>query len=259
MLNRLVLTGSSKPRKEALNQIPNVEEVSNFNGGDENQFLALPLLIAIGKIREAIKLQVDVERKFRNGAGLIAADTMTSLPSDQNKLVTQGKSTGIEQVQKTFELMRDTGKDQYGVESGSILIDLDNEKEAVMGVLLTLRKSMIHYLASEKGMEEYLILGKEALKTDRDDWVKNISGGILLEALLKMGAVQSINGFELDNLSDYKKFELVRLAYYIVRIGFSPKILNSINDQAFEAILAWSWLNEQVVAMLGSRYKKFMI
>lgn len=258
------LASTSRRRAAALEQIPEVRVIKSPGGEENGGSLET---IALDKIRVAEPIiQAICEKDDCRLDGVVAADANTYIaifgPKGE-KLVPKGKPSVPQTTYRHFQSMsrraaRD-GDGYYEVHSASAFVDPSKKEHSEReGTRVVLHLEKINRLATKEGFLEYMMefadfYSSEAYSSHglQSLRMEDLSGGISLPVLAKMGAVKMIDGVEIAKVP-YSEAELIlKQALLNVAIGFSPKILNKIHPDAMAFLLGWSWTNNVVNSILS--------
>lgn len=258
------LASGSPRRKAALEQIPDIK-IINVGGGEEAETADL-VNIALCKIAFAYPTILDNCREISSALfGVVAADTNTLIgiiENGRNHLESKGKPQNYDVTMQHFSRMSDRAKSvgfgYYEATAASAFQGDVGTTSELRTTRVVLNKDKIANLASTSGFQEYLELfnafyRSRAYSSSGLSPVQptDLSAGISLPVLVKMGAVEMINGTELKK-EKAKKLELVlKQALLNVAVGFSPKILEKIHPDAISYLIGWSWTNQVVEEMLS--------
>lgn len=258
------LASGSPRRKSALEQIPDIK-IINVGGGEEAETTDL-INIALCKIAFAYPAILDSCREISSALfGVVAADTNTLIgiiENEKNHLESKGKPQNYDVTMQHFSRMRDRAKSVgFGYYEATAASAFQGDAGTISELSTTrvvLNEGKMDKLASRGGFEEYVELFNDfyrgrAYRSSGLSPVKltDLSAGISLPVLVKMGAVEMINGTELKK-EKAKKLELVlKQALLNVAVGFSPKILEKIHPDAISYLIGWSWTNQVVDEMLS--------
>ncbi len=270
------LASTSHRRMKALEQIPDLE-IIKVGGGEEKQDDPL-LQITLSKISFAYPTIIELCQQYdRQLSGVVAADTNTLisiLKHGKNKLVRKGKPHDEAITQKYFRQMykraQQDGKGYYEVASSSAFqfhdpeLNGDGRAGASSGTevsRITLDPERLRYLQTDEGYAEYVekftaFYGSPTYKNQGFSQVHltDLSGGISLPVLMKMGAVDKINGAQLATEAINKVEWITKLALFNVAVGFSPAIIREIDPDGMNYMMQWEWLQGATdEALAGAR------
>lgn len=202
---------------------------------------------------------------FNGNAVVLGADTRTLTPILNNtgsiSMVSRGKPKNDEELFRTFqsihEVAKVTGEQPcYMVENSSGLLHHDvngqtNFMEDRDNVFVMLKKEGAAHLATTRGISEYM-------KEFRDFYSQppyeksvtpfDLSGGISLPVLTKMGMIDSVDGISPDSFMFYK---VLRRALHTVAIGISPELLDNVGINSANVIKHWDWINQVTKKSMG--------
>jgi len=263
-VNRLIYAGQSHRRKLFLTHLTG-EEPMCVGGGNEDDIPDVARITA-GKLDFGLAALTTLN--ISDQASVISADTRTRVFASKNgdvpRLNSKGKPIKAEDVRQTFGEMlhavEKTGTNPfYQVVSASGFHKGDNRQIDTRTCRVELNADVLRYLATEDGFNHYQESFRSFYSTG--SYHKNglaliaptdLSSGISLPVLVGLGCVDSIDGVKRVD-SGYK--EALKQGIYTVGIGFSPKVLASISDNAKEKIANWSWLNGAAESALLSEAK----
>lgn len=256
---RVILSSTSSRRSEFIREVfGNKTIVENFGDfGDEPEYD----VISVAKFKAE---QLQVRLKSRNLLNqykdclIVAADTRTNVPNTNGTLDSRGKPKTKREVQGNFKNMRDFAIYQrddpfYTVSSGAVtaLIRVPTpSSESLEEATIILDHAGISYLATDEGMKRYT----RALKAfyQAEPYVgkgvhgltfRDLSAGISLPVLMKLGIVRRINKVSIND-SDF--MDIFRDAIHTVAIGMPPSLFRPYNTQVEIKYRNWDWLNKVV-------------
>jgi predicted house-cleaning NTP pyrophosphatase (Maf/HAM1 superfamily) len=193
---------------------------------------------------------------------IIAADTRTSTPilnpNGRIDLLSRGKPSSLQEVFNTFQLMnkvtRETGEQPwYEVNSSSGIFHQKGLFEIQDVTHVRLKREGVELLSRERGFLEYVERFEDfyskppyhnSLRTNPED----LSAGISLPVLNKMGIVESVNNIGSENPLFYKT---LRLAIHIVAIGLSIELLELIGVDRRDTLPRLNWINQVTKRAIG--------
>lgn len=253
------LASSSMRRKAALEQIPDLK-VINVGGGEELSEDDL-LTIALSKIAFAYpQILESCQSMSTNLIGVLAADTNTLikvLTNSGSQLERKNKPHKPDNTLAHFRRMAKVaekhGSGYYEVAAASAFQTETGSVAGIETTRVTLNSAKLNQLTSDDGFANYQDVfasfynskaycdsGCHALK------ITDISAGISLPVLVKMGAVEKVNGIDLKELRSQVLEETLKQALLNVAVGFSPQVLDKIHPDALACLMGWSWTNEVV-------------
>lgn len=253
------LASSSMRRKVALEQIPDLKVV-NVGGGEEAPMDDL-LTIALSKIAFAYPTILESCRSMStNLIGVLAADTNTLIrvfASSGTQLERKNKphkpETTLNHFRRMSKAAEQSGAGYYEVAAASALQTDNSSLAGVETTRVTLNQEKLNQLALEDGFaqyqenfanfyksEAYHNSGCQALE------ITDISAGISLPVLIKMGVVEQVNEVKLKELRSRVLENTLKKALLNVAVGFSPQVLERIHPDAMACLMGWSWTNEVV-------------
>ncbi len=253
------LASTSYRRRLALQQIPGVEVV--FVGGGEEPDTEDLVTVALSKIAFAYPMILQMcRRNNKELSGVVAADTNTHIGVIENndvRLASKKKPDSIQTPRKHFmrmsQLAKKMGEGYYEVSSSAALQDKTGTVAGTEVTRVVLHQEMIRLLATPDGYAQYLatfdnFYSSHAYSQNGLPPVtpQNLSGGISLPVLLKMGAVRAVDGVDLHRNTVRKVDETLHRALLNVAVGFSPNVLEKIHPEAMQYLLQWSWLQNAV-------------
>lgn len=249
------LASTSLRRRKALEEIPD-REIVVVGGGEEPQIDDL-LTIALGKIAFAYPSILQLcQEKNRDLDGVTAADTHTLIGVWERglKLISKGKPKELKTTQRYFQRMAEAAEyfdsAYYEVASSSAFQDETGTIGGTEVTKINVKKDKIDHIATDEGFESYLAFFNAFYRSN--SYVANglshvtpldLSGGISLPVLLKMKAVESIDGVRIDDKDTRLVEDTVKKAILNVAVSFSPRVLERIHPQALTYLLEWNWLN----------------
>lgn len=228
------------------------QKIVNVGGGNERD---------IREVGEVVLEKITSAAESYEGV-IVAADTRTEI-QEVNKdgviiLVSKGKPSSYEDVRSNFGKLYGVATQQgacfYRVVSASALSSGSKIILDQMQCTVVLKKETLGELASVGGFSRYIeafnsFYGSQVYTSNglSNISLTDISGGISLPVLLAIGAVESVDGVQVD-VSTQDKEEKLREAIigaiYTVAVGFSPRIFSAQYPQAVEEIFQWAWLSE---------------
>ncbi len=192
---------------------------------------------------------------------IIAADTQTVIPKVEDgevKLVSRGKPSGPQELLNSLIGMKNasdlTGEQPfYSVETFSGLLHVNVQHVQVedkQNCLVVLKKKKMDELTMEEGFLNYLAKFVEFYSQPpystynmKPITPADLSGGLSLPVLIKMGMVQSVSGI---NETDDRFREKLKHNIYLVAVGISPDILEAVDVDSKKTIHDWYWLDSVV-------------
>ncbi|NCN03608.1 MAG: hypothetical protein GW942_00870 [Candidatus Pacebacteria bacterium] len=250
-------TGMSERRTLALNQIPDVQAVKNFDGGPEED-TADVMSIMWDKVAYAFPRVIEDAGGYLNGHAVIAADARTSIlvpvRDTQSVLESKGKPKDDEAIFENFSRMaliaNEMGFGHYQLISASGVVTKNQRVQDLDRVEVDISKKGLDHLSTPNGYDEYLAAfldfyssGEYSANHLSAIGPSKISGGISLPVLRSMGIVERVNGVEQVDTSK-EAYEAFRLGLLTVAVGFGPNVLGKVNPDAMARLLQWDWLNQ---------------
>lgn len=242
--------------------------VHSVDGGDEPD---IPHVVDImrGKIDHGSTLIFHRLMPQAHRFGIVAADIRTSTltPPDEKDgntfLTSRGKPPheGTRQsVQHIFEQMStaaEVGEEvpYYIVIAGSGAKIREGNTQSVhigqQACTVELDEEYLSYLATDKGITDYQTTFQHFYSSPPYSNngshpavdLTDLSGGISLPVLTRMGAVNAVNGV---NAKDPAFPETLREGIFTVAVGFSPDVLKPLQSTINQAIQEWPWLTRVV-------------
>ena len=251
------LASSSIRRKLALEQIPDLK-VINVGGGEEIVMDDL-LTIALSKIAFAYPTILESCRSMSaNLIGVLAADTNTLiriLASSGPQLERKNKPSKPETTLNHFRHMSKAaeqfGAGYYEVAAASALQTNNGSLAGIETTRVTLNQKKLNQLALEDGFASYQenfinFYNSEAYRDSgcQPLAMSDISAGISLPVLIKMGIVDQVNEVKLKELHSRFLENTLKKALLNVAVGFSPQVLKRIHPDAMAYLMGWSWTNQ---------------
>lgn len=255
-LRTVYYTGMSERRTLALQQIPGVKEVINFDGGPEEDTDDV-MKIMWEKVAYAFPKVIENTGGYLNGHAVVAADARTSILVHDDRgdrvLVSKGKPKEDEDVIENFARMAivadELGKGHYQLISASGVVTKAGRTYDLDTVEVDLTKIGLKHIATPAGYEEYKAAFLDFYSSGEYSANKlpaigpsKISGGISLPVLRAMGMVETINGVKQVDTSK-EAYEAFRLGLFTVAVGFGPNVLQRVHPDAMPRLLQWDWLN----------------
>jgi len=197
---------------------------------------------------------------LKDGDVIIAADTMTSIPTvtdNQIQYVDLGKPTGPQEVFDLFVGLKNfsqgIGIPHYIVTNASCLfINQSEELLERSGVCtVSLNHQALEKLATPEGFQEYLTRSEmfySSYPYDPPLSLTDLSAGISLPVLTRMGAIDMVFGVSKENSSFP---EALRSGIHIAAIGISPKLINLFGVGVDYQLKHWDWLNAVLAKTLN--------
>jgi len=229
-------------------------KISSFPVGPEPQALVEDVM--------RFKLEVGLKTVPEGFVGaIVVADTQTVIPKVENgkiEMVSRGKPKNLQELFDSLLGMKHmsglTGESPfYQVDSASGLIHLNGRQVQVedrQSCLVVLRKKKLEELATERGFLDYLQIftrfySQPPYSTHNMKPITptDLSGGLSLPVLTKMGIVQSVSGVD---VMEAQFRDILKHNVHLVAVGISPRILESVQVDSKKMIYGWDWLNEVV-------------
>lgn len=251
------LASSSARRKIALEQIPELK-VIDAGGGDESQSDDV-VTIALKKIAFAYPTILEsCQSASVNLVGILAADTNTLIKVLEQpgfKLERKGKPKKSKDTHDHFRRMNksaDTyGAGYYEVISASALQTGTESVTSVETTHVLLNQAKLNHLSSDDGFAEYQDNFAQFYNSPayRDSGCRaiemtDVSAGISFPVLVKMGAVEKVNGVKLKELAPQTLEMILKQALLNVSVGFSPQVLEKVHPDALAYLMSWPWTNK---------------
>ena len=258
---RVLYAGESQRRIAFLEQAFDRSEVTNFPVGPEPEIDT----VAVMRYKLGVGLMTTPEGFF---GAIIAADTRTSVPmmvGNDIRMTDKGKPKNQHELYESFVDMQNvsefTGENPfYQVQSASGLLHLNGKRvqlEDKHTCLVVLRKIGLQTLLTEEGFKKYLkefaqFYSQPPYSTHNMSPITpaDLSGGLSLPVLTKMGVVQSVEGVDIE---DNRFRDTLKHNIHVVAVGISPAILTSVQVDPQKAIYKWGWLNEVTGRALESQ------
>lgn len=239
-----------------------------YPGGDE---LETPDVTSVmrGKMHHVREELQKIDALPKEPALILAADTRTATVMIQDRehgaprvgLVSRGKPKNEAVVKETFRTMADFAhrtrqSPMYMVESasGSLLLDLDEERKMKRFCVIELLPSAVKYFSQDKGFLEYRNAFNSFYRSQvyveegiAPMTMMDLSGGLSLPVLVQLGAVRSIDRVSIDHPAFKNIF---RQALFTVAIGFSPEVWGGKRERT---VNGWPWVDKVVTHALESR------
>lgn len=256
----VIYAGGSEKRRDVVAHLFPQAQVINYPGGDEEE-TADVRHVAQGKIRFvelSLSTSATVVDQIGGPLGIVAADTRTLTPllnpDGRVRWVSRGKPKDHGQVFTRFiEMMQVEvlGYDPvYAVQAATVYKDMDSgiclEGEALVSV--TIDRRTARQLATSAGFGMYLTEFNRFYQSPpyRDNGyrpiaVTDLSAGLSLPVLFRLGAVSAIDGVTLDQPTFTETF---RRSMYHVAVGINPQVLHSVEPTVAARMNSWPWLNQ---------------
>lgn len=249
-----VLYAGASPRRIAfISHTFNDCSITNFSVGEEPD----------QSVEEVAKYKVEEGKKYIKNdvcTAVIAADTQTIVPDIINNRVievSKGKPKNIADIYTSLSNIHKTSQKTkeepyYRVDSASALFHQSQIGQSHIletdSCKITLDQSSLFYLLHPNGFQRYLEEFKKFYSSNpyQSNGMKTISpqeisGGLSLPVLTKMGAVKSIQGINFED-ENFKK--ILKRNIHLVAVGISSKLLGTMNMNIQNIIDDWSWLEE---------------
>ena len=249
---RVLYAGGSQRRIAFIEQAFNRSEVASFPVGLEPDVNTIDVM----RYKLGVGLESTPEGYF---GAIIAADTRTSVPmivGDTICMADKGKPRNQHELYESFVNMQNvsefTGENPfYQVQSASGLLHLNGKRvqlEDIHTCLVALKKAGLQTLLTEEGFKKYLeefaqFYSQPPYSTHNMKPITpaDLSGGLSLPVLTKMGIVQSVEGVD---IGDNRFRDTLKHNIHVVAVGISPAILTSVQVDPQKAIYEWGWLDE---------------
>jgi len=246
-----VFYAGSSPRRLAFLRYVFPETNIHHSPVDEEPETPNVLTVASYKISSLVR---DTDPQKMDGKTIfISADTRTCIPNANiTEYQSRGKPLTYNQVKDVFLFMSDNKSPFYFVTSAAICyIPFQNKAlESLNYVLVTLDPTLIQSLITSEGFAVYVNTFINFYSTPPYSTnnlppidLKDLSAGISLPVLTKLGLVTSVNKVPINTL-EFKK--ALRDAIHAVAIGIPPSFIKPFNPDIDVAFNNWAWLNEVV-------------
>jgi len=255
----VIYAGQSARRKAFLDDVfPDVPTLS-FSVDPEPTTSDLEVILE-DKLIKGIHYLASLDGQIiSNKTLIIAADTRTIVPLIRDGLQREslGKPHQEDDVLDIFRQMSEsadiTGESPY-YEVASISGSVSTEKRSLYTgrskTRITLNAETIEALATMGGFQQYLDLfhsfyssgpyEKEGMpKQDLTD----LSAGLSLPVLLKLGAVEQIDGEGPTNT------EALRNSFFTVAVGIQPDVVRPFNQNVLSMFSEWEWFNKVIIGL----------
>lgn len=239
----------------------------SVGGGLEDNDLK-PEQIATGKIEHALALlgkSGEIDLNSRTKIILIAADVQvhspTLKPDGKTASRASGKLKELYEVRHVFQGMTDSARTIGDKRDHRYLIEAGSESRTMVGAQIietkkdtnyfhiALEQQAVAFFATPEGAEQYLDELSRFLRSPQ--YLSNgveepgspteISGGLDLAVLKKLGAVRKINQTPRESPDFERVFGSAIFAAYI---GFDASVLEQISPNAQQLIDQWPWLQK---------------
>lgn len=263
ILPKEVVLSSTSPRRQAFirHMFGETVPVSSFcSAGTEPDTSDV---VAVADFKVNRYLEDTAEQGVRQdmyGALIVAGDTRTIIPySDKEgniREVSKGKPGTIDELRENFRMILSVTKHGenpfYSVNSGAVghMVGHDLRSEAFEICRMGLDEGAMHDLVTDEGMLRYLEMfqafyANPPYSTNNMPPITplDLSSGISLPVLAKMGIVTSINGEPRESNQFITEFEN---AMQIVAVGIPPGLFSYYHEDPLTAHKKWPWLNEVV-------------
>ncbi len=271
--NKLIYyAGESQQRIGCLQQLPDCE-VRAVGGGWEPDIRETEQIV-FSKLAYAFPFIFGEHALPDNQAHapevvVTAVDTRTEIMGlltgrGREKVVffSKGKPKNLEQVRENFysllQVAERHGNAQYRVVSTSAVVNGGVKRMETVETRVSLTKESINYLISEQGFQQYL---REFSRIHRMDGAEHasqqpnidISGGLSLSVLVKMGMVSAIDGIPLTQAEE--AYHAYRAALFTAAAGFSPAILELIHPGSSDYLINnWPWLSQESQTTFNAQF-----
>jgi len=250
---RVLYAGASPRRIAFISHAFNDCEISNFSVGEEPN----------ENVENVVKYKVEVGKKYVNEdvcTAVIAADTQTIVPGIINNKaieISKGKPKNANEIYDSlssiYKTAQMTGEDPYyRVDTASALFH--NSQMGQSHILdrdscrVTLDQISLLYLLHPNGFQRYLEEFKKFYSSApyQNSGIKTISpqeisGGLSLPVLTKMGAIKSIQDTSFED-ENFKK--TLKRNIHLVAVGISSKLLGTMHLDIQDSVDNWGWLEE---------------
>lgn len=217
------------------------------------------------KLRKVLNLV-----QTKEGDVIFAADTRTKTPVMDNdtgasRLIAKSKPNSLEEVKETFKAMFKVSKKEgkapsYSVEAASGAYYLNHRVEFFSvqdSCLVVLNEKKISEIITDEGFLKYLKLFDEFYTSSpyEKDGIKrltpfNLSGGISLPVLVKMGVVESVHSIPIKSPIFRNVF---KYAVQTVAVGMAVDLVDLFGANGQDLINQWPWLSGVVDHSLNNK------
>jgi hypothetical protein len=265
--SRVIYAGTSPRRFEALKFILPNTLIEKIPGGEERDIEDVTS-IALDKADEAEKT---LQERFRESSNaqpvesfsqifIISADARTKTPDatgDEHVYdwISKGKPQHACAVSQYFndisQALRLKKPSCYSVDTATVLRTIKgpvrNETTSKHKLIVSLKHVSAHWLSTSEGFETYLRTFHDFYSSSEYHHMgptmspTDLSAGISLPVLIKLNAIEAINGV---NQHDLLFEQTLKDAIYMVAVGINPSVLSKLNPYAKERIQDWPWLKQ---------------
>lgn len=249
-----VLYAGTSPRRMAfISHTFNDCNITNFSVGEEPD----------QSVEEVAKYKVEEGKKYVKNdvcTAVIAADTQTIVPNiinNETVEVSKGKPKNIADIYASlssiYKTSQKTGEEPYyRVDSASALFHQSKIGQSHIletdSCKITLDHDSLFHLLHPYGFQKYLEEFKKFYSSNpyQSNGMKTISpqeisGGLSLPVLTKMGAIKSIQGIGFED-ENFKK--ILKKNIHLVAVGISSKLLGTMHLNIQNIVDDWGWLEE---------------
>lgn len=252
----IIYAGQSARRKAFFEDIFPDTPIISFSVDPEPQTSEMEVILE-DKLIKGVHYLASLDGQVRtNKVAIVAADTRTLVPFIDDVLGVEslGKPTDEEEVVGVFDEMfrvgEFTGQDPY-YEVFSISGSVSTEGKQLFTssdrTRITLHHQALSYLKTAEGFQKYKDLfhlfyrsGPYEKEGMPQQLLTDLSAGLSLPVLIKLGVVKVIDGQEISNPKN------LRRAFFTVAVGVQPEVVEPFNTNVINILDKWDWLNQVV-------------
>ncbi|MEX1052458.1 MAG: hypothetical protein WEC80_01260 [Patescibacteria group bacterium] len=256
----IIYAGQSARRKSFLTDIfPNIPTYT-FSVDPEPQTPDMSVILE-DKLIKGVNYLASLNGQIEtNRIAIVAADTRTIVPQLKNEVEPQSLGKPNEEAE-VIEVFRDLSRvadytmedPTYEVVSVSGAVSPESQSILTSGdrTQITLWPEAAKYLTTSEGFQKYVEFFHAFYNSGAYKKVgmpaqslTDLSGGLSLPVLLKLGAVKLVDGGDPKNRVNLKK------SFFTVAVGIQLDIIEPFNPEAANMIGQWEWLNDVVEGLV---------
>ena len=252
----VIYAGQSARRRGFLDGIFPDIPILSFSVDPEPQTSDMPVILE-DKLIKGFRYLASLDGQVKtNKIAIVAADTRTIVPFMNNglRMESLGKPKEEGEVVGVFEEMSQVGKsigDDPYYEVSSISGAVSTESKQIFTssdrTRITLHQDALSYLKTTEGFQRYVDLFHSFYRSgayEREGMPRqaltDLSAGLSLPVLIKLGAVKSIDGQNISNTENLRK------AFFTVAVGVQPEVVKAFNPNVTNLLNDWEWLNQVI-------------